>query len=134
MTPSSCKVRVYHSTSVPQGISPIARLYYGSCVLVEQALLRPLSEPSPSGSGDHPQLLADHPVRGGLLRVPGLQELLGDALQIVRIGRGVDRAAEALNFEALADRKFQGARWLKGGRLRARSGSVHHGINYVKQK
>ena len=56
------------------------------------------------GAGErHPaQLLAHGPGGGGLLGVPGLQQLLGDAAQGLGIGSAIDGAAETLDLETLA--------------------------------
>lgn len=52
------------------------------------------------------RLLADHPVRGGFLRMPGLKELFGDEAELSRIGRGIDDAIESLDLELLPDSEF----------------------------
>lgn len=57
-----------------------------------------------SGRRDDAQLLADDPVGGCLLGVPGLQQLFGDALEVFRIGGCINGAAKPLDFKALADR------------------------------
>lgn len=57
-----------------------------------------------SGGGNHPQLLTDDPVCGCFLRLPRLQELFGDALEILGIGCGINGSAKPLDFKTLADR------------------------------
>jgi hypothetical protein len=46
-------------------------------------------------------LLADHPMGGGLLGLPGPQQLLGHLSQLLRIGGGINGATEPLDFELL---------------------------------
>ncbi|MFN9532451.1 MAG: hypothetical protein ACK575_13590 [Cyanobacteriota bacterium] len=38
--------------------------------------------------------------------MPGLQQLLGDRLEILRIGRCIDGPTETLDLKLLADREF----------------------------
>jgi len=42
--------------------------------------------------------------------MPGLQQLLGEMTQLLRISRGIDRAAEALDLELLANGEFNTTR------------------------
>jgi len=56
------------------------------------------------------QLLGLHPFSGGLLGVPGLQELFGQSLQLGRINCGINRPRKALHFKLLDDAEFLRAR------------------------
>jgi len=58
--------------------------------------------------GRSAQLLAHHPLRGGLLALPGLQQLLGKAPQGRQISGFIDRPAHALELELLTKAEAQG--------------------------
>ena len=49
------------------------------------------------------ELLAHHPLGGCLLAVPGLQQLLGNALQGLGVGGGLDGPAHAFQLKLLAE-------------------------------
>jgi len=47
-------------------------------------------------------LLIDHPSRGGLLGVPGLEQLLGNAAQFISVSSGINGTTEPFDFKLLA--------------------------------
>jgi len=47
------------------------------------------------------QVLTHHPLGGGFLAVPGLEELFGEALEGLYVDRRVDGTTHALHFEFL---------------------------------
>ena len=68
------------------------------------------------------ELLTHDPLGGGFLAVPGLQQLLGKALEGLKIGRGVDHPGHALQLELLA--KGEGERFGHGWRRKGTVGSA----------
>ena len=57
----------------------------------------------PLDSKSEPLALANHPVSCSALGLPGMQQLLSDHLQLVRVRRCVNRAIHPLNFKTLTD-------------------------------
>jgi hypothetical protein len=53
-------------------------------------------------------LLTQHPLGGGFLAMPGLEELLGEALEGVDVDSRVDGTTHPLHFEFLTEREGEG--------------------------
>ena len=70
------------------------------------------------------ELLTHDPLGGGFLAVPGLEQLLGQALEGLKIGRGVDQPGHAFQLELLA--KGEGKRFGHGGRRKGALGPPKH--------
>jgi hypothetical protein len=51
-------------------------------------------------------VLVDHPVGGGLLGVPGLEELFGELAQLFGIRRAINDSVEPLDLKSLPKRQF----------------------------
>ncbi|MFN6134557.1 MAG: hypothetical protein ACK46L_16925 [Synechococcaceae cyanobacterium] len=56
--------------------------------------------------GGSPGVLVDHPVGGGLLGVPGLEELFGELAQLFGIRRAINDSVEPLDLKSLPKRQF----------------------------
>lgn len=72
------------------------------------------------------ELLANHPIGGSFLGLPGLQELLGNGLEGLWVGSGINRTTEAFNLKLLADRQLHGL-----GNRRTGEVSHHFGQEYL---
>ena len=53
-------------------------------------------------------MLTHHPLGGGFLAVPGLEELFGEALEGLYVDRRVDGTTHALHFEFLTQGEGEG--------------------------
>ena len=51
-------------------------------------------------------VVVQYPIRCGPLALPGMQQLLGNSLQLLTVGGGIDGAIHSLQVELLSDRKF----------------------------
>ncbi|MFM7455496.1 MAG: hypothetical protein ACKO2W_02780 [Vulcanococcus sp.] len=66
----------------------------------------PLRQLSRVIGGRSPGVLVNHPVGGGLLGVPGLEELFGEVAQLFGIFGTINHPVKPLNLKSLSKRQF----------------------------